>query len=425
MPTFLKVVCLLSFITSLSCARVGYFWQVADIHSQWFYRVNSDPSNGGCYLGEGSAGLFGDFQCDTPDLLVESLLNFMKSINPNPDFLLYTGDIMPHKLVLKFIDNDENTVTEANRNLTQLLRSSFPSTQIIPTFGNHDVFPAHQWSKGGSFVYHNTLSFWRDFIPPSQTENFLKGGYFRIDMNQKYSFLVLNSNYWVMYDKSSEGVPDPADQFKWLENELAKLRTEGKKVLISSHVPPGSKGNRPLERDMMNSHHSKLLNILEEYLDILTVYLASHEHSDSFRLFTVDGSTLPVLVAPAVLPEATPIYFGNNPAIRLYEYDTETGQLLDYYQYYLDLEISNARRFPLWQLEYRARSFYSIDDLSGASMRKAVQNLKADEALFEQYYRNINVQVKTPSIDGCVRRVFLCGIEYIDFKEFSNCVYGF
>lgn len=46
-----------------------------------------------------------------------------------------------------------------------------------------------------------------------------------------------------------------------------------------------------------------------------------------------------VFIAPGVSPKK-PGGSPNNPAIRLYKFNTETGVILDYMQYYLDLLVS-------------------------------------------------------------------------------------
>ena len=38
-----------------------------------------------------SYGKFGDFLCDPPYVLIESALNAMNDIYPDPDFLIWTG----------------------------------------------------------------------------------------------------------------------------------------------------------------------------------------------------------------------------------------------------------------------------------------------------------------------------------------------
>ena len=38
----------------------------------------------------------GDYQCDSPLLLLKSAVLAMNKFEPNPDFILWTGDSNPH-----------------------------------------------------------------------------------------------------------------------------------------------------------------------------------------------------------------------------------------------------------------------------------------------------------------------------------------
>lgn len=44
------------------------------------------------------AGAWGDYQCDTPVPLLESLFAHISAMNPPPDFILYTGDSPAHDI---------------------------------------------------------------------------------------------------------------------------------------------------------------------------------------------------------------------------------------------------------------------------------------------------------------------------------------
>jgi len=46
-----------------------------------------------------------------------------------------------------------------------------------------------------------------------------------------------------------------------------------------------------------------------------------------------------MFIAPSVSPKK-PGGQSNNPAIRLYKFNTDTGVILDYVQYFLDLHVS-------------------------------------------------------------------------------------
>jgi len=75
----------------------GTFWQLTDIHYDNMYNDSSlRPFLCRSYEGlrnssTGRAGKYGDYNCDAPYSLVVSAINAMKTIEPQPDFILFTG----------------------------------------------------------------------------------------------------------------------------------------------------------------------------------------------------------------------------------------------------------------------------------------------------------------------------------------------
>ena len=71
----------------------GYFWQVSDFHYDANYSIHGNPSKM-CHDNSGSSsanGIYGNYNCDAPWLLVMSAVEGMKKLHPNPDFILWTG----------------------------------------------------------------------------------------------------------------------------------------------------------------------------------------------------------------------------------------------------------------------------------------------------------------------------------------------
>uniref|UniRef100_A0A803JI54 Uncharacterized protein n=1 Tax=Xenopus tropicalis TaxID=8364 RepID=A0A803JI54_XENTR len=78
----------------LSTTELGYFWHLTDLHLDPNYSVTSDPRKVCPSAGDQlvpDAGQWGNYLCDSPRILINSSINAMKSILPNPDFILWTG----------------------------------------------------------------------------------------------------------------------------------------------------------------------------------------------------------------------------------------------------------------------------------------------------------------------------------------------
>ncbi len=70
----------------------GYFWHVTDMHWDPTYRLDSRafscPESSDT---QPSWGIYGDYLCDAPWALINSSVYAMKEINPDVDFLIWTG----------------------------------------------------------------------------------------------------------------------------------------------------------------------------------------------------------------------------------------------------------------------------------------------------------------------------------------------
>lgn len=71
----------------------GYFWQVTDFHYDANYSSTGDPSHM-CHHGNNSSsniGNYGNYHCDAPWQLITSAVRAMHKLQPNPDFIVWTG----------------------------------------------------------------------------------------------------------------------------------------------------------------------------------------------------------------------------------------------------------------------------------------------------------------------------------------------
>ena len=83
--------CLCVFVCSL-----GSFWQVTDFHYDKTYLKPTDPnkicnSQTPNTVKPSRAGRWGNYLCDSPWKLINSTVFAMRDIEPNPDFIIWTG----------------------------------------------------------------------------------------------------------------------------------------------------------------------------------------------------------------------------------------------------------------------------------------------------------------------------------------------
>ncbi|KAL0214773.1 hypothetical protein P9112_006957 [Eukaryota sp. TZLM1-RC] len=420
----------LFFLTSLillaHCSDVGKIWFINDIHYQWTYKVGSDPKHH-CNKGTGDAGPYGNFKCNTPLSLLESTLDFMNKVEPNPDYLAWLGDIVPHASVMKIKDMfDKKILKMLLQEMTDTINSRFSNTKKLWVLGNHDVYPSHQFSRLTRYVYDMVLEMWGNDIPHDQHDQFKKGGYYVHDVNDKLSVIVLNTNHYFLMNVESIVSHDPEHQFEWIEEQMKRLEREDRKAILLFHVPPGVvESTFAAVSNFHPQFNHRFLDALHLGLEQKRIAFAAagHEHSQALRLLADknDIPTAPLFILPSVVSDDNMLYSGNFPGVRLVTFNRTNGNVLDYHQYYLNITTANKELKPNWQLHHSAREAFGIRDVSGDSLFNLWKRMNNDEELLGKYIRmNTNgVAMKDLTKECAVRH--LCAFRYSRLTEFYKC----
>ena len=177
---------------------------------------------------------------------------------------------------------------------------------------------------------------WLPHIP--DTDTFRKCGYYiksiRTTQNKTLKFVVLNTNIY-LHDKKAEGA-DPCAQLSWLNHTIAQADPATELLYIVSHVPPKFQFNTPaLFAKEIHSRYMKIITNPENAKKI-HAHIYAHYHSDTFEIFLDETGTEARGVA-FIGSSVSPVT-GVNPGIRLFTIDDVDGTLLDYDQFYLDLQ---------------------------------------------------------------------------------------
>uniref|UniRef100_A0A1A9WG54 Sphingomyelin phosphodiesterase C-terminal domain-containing protein n=1 Tax=Glossina brevipalpis TaxID=37001 RepID=A0A1A9WG54_9MUSC len=200
-------------------------------------------------------------------------------------------------------------------------------------------------------------------------------------------------------------------------------------VYIVGHIPPGSDERHiGLQQNghttFTESNNKRYLELVRKYSSIIQGQFFGHLHSDSFRII-YDDKGKPVswmMISPSVTPRKMSIG-SNNPAMRLYKFDTDSGQVLDYTQYYTDLSATNANAEPNWVPEYNLTHYYALTDISAISLHNFVDRFTSgDESWFLKYYRANSVRYHNDRCDAVCMLNHYCAITRIDYKEFRQCL---
>ncbi|KAF7284584.1 cyclic GMP-AMP phosphodiesterase SMPDL3A-like [Rhynchophorus ferrugineus] len=416
--------------------RIGYFWQITDIHYDPHFTSHSDYKKG-CWRHENGAansairennkrrtrqenmGKFGEYNCDSTWELIESAAKFMKKrLNDNVEFVLWTGDGLSHFATRHLSENHQLELVQA---LTDLLGKTFPAQFVFPALGHDD--PPFRKHLG---------RMWSRWLPTDSMKTFETGGYYIIERKQlKLQIVVINTNLM----KRNEIDEEANKQWKWLEKVLHKFQKNGETVYLVGHVPPGwderQKGLFQSAHGAFTDYHNKkYLEVVRNYSDIIVGQFFGHLHSDTFRIMMDNkGKAISwAMIAPSITPKRN--HMGpNNPGLRLYKFNKDTGQIFDYTQFYLDLSQTNAKPRLEWLVEYNFTSYYGINDINPDTLyslaKKFVVKPDGKHDLFQRYHKANTVKVLPHPRDQCDISCVLnhyCAITQVDYAEFEDCL---
>lgn len=136
-----------------------------------------------------------------------------------------------------------------------------------------------------------------------------------------------------------------------------------------------------------------------------------------------------MLLCPAVTPwkSTLPGVGANNPSIRLFKYDRETGVPQNYIQYYLNLTEANIKRnADKWQREYDTSDVYAVDELRPTKVHSLLKAFTdRSNKLFRHYLEYNSVSWDTaPECNATCFQKHFCAISEVDFNNFKVCLAG-
>ncbi|XP_064626795.1 acid sphingomyelinase-like phosphodiesterase 3b [Lineus longissimus] len=419
----------------VSATDFGMFWQITDLHHDPKYSIHGNRYNN-CHQQGVSAdgtkpedwpGMFGDPRCEAPWSLVESTIAAMKEIHPSPDFVLWTGGMGPVTYQVA-----QSQLTADIKAATDLLTVTFNETYVIPVLGNDDIAPSSQMPPLDGAYYQDILKNggWGKILPSDAQTTFGKGGYYSLMIKPGLSLVVLNTNLYYTLNHLTKQMRDPAGMLAWLRQYLEQQRHIKHKVILAGHVPPGAHEGTANTFHMYPQFNQDYVDIVRSYSDVIGAQIFAHERNDTLRLFLgLDGKPINVgILAPSVSPYAYPKNQENtkaNPGIRLVKYDRDNGNILDIFQYYLDLNTANKAKKADWKLEYQFTKAMVVKDLKPVSMHELLIRLSKDiglESFHKLYSWNRISSKQDTSCVGVCRKVYLCAVKHLDIASYDVCM---
>lgn len=425
---FTFIVCAIA-INNVS-SKIGYFWHITDIHYDANYEATADYAQS-CKRSAvdqellvmerpslpSSGGRLGDYGCDSPWTLVQSAVKAMKEKHgDNIEFVLWSGDSVSSDVA------DMHTRVMAIQNVTNLLIQTFSSQFVFPVLGHDDPGAL----KNQLIDYTSLGHYWRQWLPTDAIQTFNKGGYYTIEQKgNKLRIIALNSNAFSTVERQ-RNVVNPIEQLEWLEKILLKSVMNKETVYLVSHMCPGANERDQDEAPTFQDDYSaSYLEMIRRFAHIIVGQFCGHLHSDTFRI-VYDQHKKPVswmMVAPSLTPNKSP-GVTNNPGLRLYKFNTNSGHILDYTQYYIDLESSPNGDPDDWRIEYNLTHYYGLHEITPRSLHAIAETFQDDEsAQFDRYIEANSVrQFKPKDCNLECRRAQYCAVTELDYGRFHSCV---
>ncbi|XP_050462261.1 acid sphingomyelinase-like phosphodiesterase 3a [Cataglyphis hispanica] len=404
---------LLSWLCAVQ-GKIGYFWHITDIHYDPKYSTQGNAASmcwntrnsldaGRIRLDRKLAGKFGDYNCDSPWALIESAARAMKSMHSEGmEFVLWTGDALTRSAGAGM---SVELRLQCLRNLTDLLHRTFKGQFVFPALGHEDI----------GVNYTQLANLWQHWLPPEAVGTFIKAGYYTIEQrSKKYRIVFLNTNLWLnpvdsrmphrVGSSTVDNTQDPFGQWSWFQSVLENARKKKETVYIVGHTPPGVDDHEIGAAALNEKHNTKYLQTVRLYSDIIRGQFFGHWHSDTFRVIYNDmGQPVSwIMMTPSVTPSA--VGGPNNPGLRLYKFETNTGQILDYTQYYLNLPEANANGKANWMIEYSLLEYYELQEISAITLHDLADRFtQSNDYAFVRYYaaNTVTLPREVEQIWGC------------------------
>jgi len=342
----------------------------------------------GQLVGQGYA--FGRYACNPPQRLIKSLFHHMQAMEPNPPFIVFTGDIAPHGYPGDRVTVTSNSVfsdfcstkLDIMRQATKYFVSQYPNTPYMFTMGNNDHLPKN--------------TYWQPWIK-ALGDMFLEEGF--IDSKQHADFVKFGSHYkdvdgvrFIMpdltlfapggetsfvkpstYEKVSDVqkklalmYPVRERTIRWFGETLAEARKLGLSVYIVGHQPLTTKKGKD-ELDVEGLHYGRLKDYLSQYADIIKMGFFGHRNLAGLQEIMSPWGTaiIPSLTGPGVSPRGK-----NQPSFNTMYMDPKTKTILEFEQWTFNLMDENQRALNtdlsyLGQWRQTRGDMYSWRQLSG------------------------------------------------------------
>lgn len=319
-------------------------------------------------------------------VLFDLLLKAMSEKKEGISAVLFTGDVLCHDfndLYKKFTGRDDEKSRDAFIYKTMAYVSSKMKHRLdeIPIYfalGNNDSYRGdYALEDEGEFLKSTCDLFYHNWIHrqatgdeyPEFRDSYSQHGYYNVEnpILDKGRIIGLNTNFFSVNNSDSIWEKSPAAvELNWLEQQLKRAETNGDKVWLLLHIPPGVNVYSTEHKSKANDlqvylqwkapYNQSYLSLVKRYHRNITASFAGHTHMDDFRLIYDKASDKQeALDFIHITPSVSPV-FGNNPVFQILSIDANTSSLSDAVTFHVDLSAEQAT----FNEEYTYTSTYDL-----------------------------------------------------------------
>lgn len=406
-------ICLVLFAFGASTANsqnIGKFVMISDFHY--------DP-----------AVTVPQYGADSPLWLINKTVHDLADIvRDDPcDFIVTGGDLVSHSLssmgptqatalFVEVLDTLTNSFTEAFGTQNKFLSSP------IMAIGNNDLYPKYAGPGTTPDWFVSFADHWPSInYQDTSRASFLQNGTYAIDVpipgGKTLRVLSLHTNYWSVWNtRVQQQDQDPAAIFLFLSEQLATAKQQGVFVYILGHIPPGID-----QYDQSQMWQTRFVPI---YTNIVTPYLGTtvmgqlfgHEHVSLIHMFGDKASSAgPVQYHSSISP-----YYDNLPSFRIYTYNRDTLQLLDYEDWFMDFQAPDPQYQKLFS---SALQEYNIPSLDTNGYCEFIANMYNNDSLLSTYiYNSILPSPNRAGCDDTCHQSVLCQMQFLNMDDYQSCM---
>lgn len=281
-------------------------------------------------------------------MFIETVVNDIK-----PDLIIWTGDNPPHN---PWQSNKDEVLNITSTFIDLLYNKYNYKGPVFPALGNHeepisDTYDPFTPSREKDFLF-SMANLFKIWFNDEELQSFEQNGYYTAKyLNTNLRIISVNSllcdnlNFFLIKDPT-----DPGQQISWMEQVLRQAELDKEIVFIIGHIPPG-------DSTFLTQCSLRYNALADRFSQIIRGHFYGHTHLDEFRIIPEYFNSTNVAGIIFTAPSLTTYSF-QSPSFRVFDVDTETLIIRNYFQYRLNLTKANLTPDikPSFEIVYDAQT---------------------------------------------------------------------